>query len=481
MQILTQKRDIFLIAILCAISLAISFLTALIGPMVCIVVIGLLFSATLVIIVISDFKIGFLILLTYSFFLFHLGRLLSFPFPFGIFVEALYLLVFISVLVHKYRSTSIHNVSVFRNPIGYAIILFTAYAFLELLNPNSSSISARGTALRETLSILISFYVVMHVFDSLKMVRLFTKVWLFLAMLAALYGMYQEYFGFQPFEIRWAASTPGAFKPIWGRIRKWSFLSDVSAYGLFMAYSATICFVLALAKVENKKRLVLICCGIIMAVSMTYSGTRTAFAMVALGLCFYVFMSLNDRRTLIFAAAAVIIFLGIIFGPFYGPTFSRMRSTFNTSEDASMGVRDGKRLRLQPYARENPFGGGINTAGNVGMRYEPSHPLSGPFDPDSGYLKMALERGWIGLLINLTLYAVVLIYGLINFHKVKNNEIRFYYAAYMSGFFALSIAHFTQDAMDQKPVVVILISSCALFVRLIEFDNIKTEKLTHEI
>ncbi|MBL7856242.1 MAG: O-antigen ligase family protein [Cyclobacteriaceae bacterium] len=316
----------------------------------------------------------------------------------------------------------------------------------------------------------------MNVFTSKNDVRFFTKFWLAIALLAALYGMHQEHVGFTSFEIR-SASANGGLKPIWGRIRKWSFLSDVSAFGLFMSYSATICFILSLGPFKIRDRIILVVSGILMYVSMTYSGTRTAFATLFLGLAFYVFLSLNNRKTLIFASLFAFVFVALVYGPFYGPTFSRMRSLFNYEEDASMGVRDGKRVRLQPYARENPFGGGLNTAGNVGLRYEPNHPMAGQFDPDSGYLRMALERGWIGLIINFTLYTLVLIYGIHNYHRSNDKEVKIYYAAYMAAYFALTIAHFTQDAMDQKPVVVVIMSSYAIFVRLIEIEKIKQKKI----
>jgi len=64
-----------------------------------------------------------------------------------------------------------------------------------------------------------------------------------------------------------------------------------------------------------------------------------------------------------------------------------------------MNVRDNTRARVQPYARSHPFGGGLNTSGALGLKYDPGHPLAGNWDTDSGYLKTALERGLGGLAV----------------------------------------------------------------------------------
>jgi O-antigen ligase len=153
-----------------------------------------------------------------------------------------------------------------------------------------------------------------------------------------------------------------------------------------------------------------------------------------------------------------------------------MRSTFKGSEDASMNVRDQKRIRLQPYARTHPIGGGINTAGNLGRRYEPGHPMAGPFDTDSGFLRVALERGWIGLLLILGLYGTAMCYGAYNYYRVTDAKIKSFYAAYMAAFMAISVAHFAQDATDQKPIVIIIMSSFAFIVHMIKFEKTESTK-----
>jgi hypothetical protein len=103
----------------------------------------------------------------------------------------------------------------------------------------------------------------------------------------------------------------------------------------------------------------------LMMIAMTFSGTRTATAMIVFGVVFFGFMTLYQMRTMIATGLFVFGMLAILFGPFYGPTFSRIRSTFEIKGDESMGVRDRTRLRMQPYARSHPLGGGLNTTGKL--------------------------------------------------------------------------------------------------------------------
>ena len=143
-----------------------------------------------------------------------------------------------------------------------------------------------------------------------------------------------------------------------------------------------------------------------------------------------------------------------------------------------MNVRDLTRARVQPYIREHAFGGGFNTTGALGLQYEPDHPLAGKWDPDSGYLKTALERGWVGLLIQLGFYATILITGVNFYFKTSDPVARITSCAYLCGFFALTVANYAQDSLDQKPTNLILMASIA---SLVTFSTSTEENSKEEI
>jgi hypothetical protein len=140
-------------------------------------------------------------------------------------------------------------------------------------------------------------------------------------------------------------------------------------------------------------------------------------------------------------------------------------------EDASMGVRDRKRIRLQSYVQTHPFGGGLNTTGTNGVKYSPGHPLAEGWDPDSGYLLTALELGWIGLIIGLCFFFVVVAKGINNYFYVDDPLLKNITLAYIVPFMALSVAHFAQDAVFQKPVYLVVTATYALMLRIPSFEK----------
>jgi hypothetical protein len=150
---------------------------------------------------------------------------------------------------------------------------------------------------------------------------------------------------------------------------------------------------------------------------------------------------------------------------------TRLRSTLNPSEDASMAVRDVKRIRMQEYVLTHPIGGGLYTVGNNGQKYAPGHPLAGPWDPDSGYLLIALETGWIGLLIFQALFFFTMLKGIQAYFSMEDPVMKCYLLAYITSFLALSVAHFTQDAMFTKPINVLVFATYALVIKIPSFEK----------
>ena len=163
-----------------------------------------------------------------------------------------------------------------------------------------------------------------------------------------------------------------------------------------------------------------------MFLGMAFSGTRTAFSIVPAGLILYILMTITQKRTLLIACVGLAAFVVIIWGPIYGnPTVNRIRSTFEFSEEASMKVRDMNRQAIQPYIYSHPIGGGLATSGMQGFEYNANHILQA-FPPDSGFLRTAVETGWIGLAIQCILYFTMLFSGVKVFYNTNNRLIRTY-------------------------------------------------------
>ncbi len=413
--------------------------------------------------VIRSYRLGFYLVFLMGAFMFYVDRLVAIDFPTGTIYDALIGLTFLSLFIGKHQN----DWRSFRNPVTIAFFILIGYQVLQLFNPSATSVIAWLVSWRNNTSFLL-YVIAFQMFSSLKEVKTFTATWLIVVILFGFYGIYQHVFGLLPFETAWLNEKPGLIKLYinWGELRAFSFGSDPSSYGLFTAMGSLAAMVFAFGPFRLITRIGYGLLMVVLLIAMSYSGTRTAIAMVALGVAFFIILMLHNRKTLFASGVLIFIALALMFGPFYGGTMSRLRSTFRGSDDPSMAVRDYKRLRFQEYIQTHPIGGGLNSVGNLGARYSPGHELAGEWEPDSGYLLTALESGWIGLLIFQGMFFVVLLSGINNFFSMKDPVLKTYLLAYMVPFMALSVAHFTQDAMFTKPMNVIVYATYALVYKI---------------
>lgn len=468
------NNQVALAVALVVVTIGVAYLISSVGMLVGLAVVGGILGVILVWVTMANFRWGFIIVFLLGVFMFYLNRIYLSPIPLGIVYDALLGLVFISLIFTKEKNRVPWN-SVL-NGTTYWFIILTSYLLLQALNPNAVSIKGWVMSLRGNITIVL-YVVSLHFIARRQDVRLFTKFWLITGFLVGLYGVYQEVFGLTSFEWDWIYDAPKRFKLyfIWNHMRKFSFLSDPSSYGMYTAASGLSFLVLAMGPFKAPWRIAFALSAVMIFVAMSFSGTRTAYAVVVAGVVFYLLLTIRTRRTMIIGGAVVLMGLAILFGPFHGGTINRIRSTFTPSEDASMGVRDQTRTRMQPYVRTHPIGGGPMTTGPAGSMYSPGHELAGDWDPDSGYLAVALETGWIGLILFMGLIVSVCLKGISAYYALKSQENKAYLLSYLVPFFALSVAHFTQDAILQRSIVLIVMFTYALVERIGAIDGASTQ------
>jgi hypothetical protein len=393
--------------------------------------------------------------------------------PLGIFLDVALIIGVLGVL---WRKPKINPVVYNAVTIVYCVSIL--YTILQVANPAQKGlmgwlvIGMRSVVF--DLSILaVCFYAIRTAND----IKFYIKFFLAIAFLAGLYGLYQEHVGFPGFDETWVRADDDRFKLIYisGKLRVWSFLMGVSAYGVVMAYFSLMAIVLSLAKMSLWKRLLLLFAAGVMLVGMGYSGTRTAYVMFPIGFAFYALLTINKRSTIIASVIGLFGLLVILYGPIYGGTLSRIRTSVNFDEDPSYMVREVKMARLRPYMYSHPLGGGIAST-LQGRQYHPGHELAGT-PPDSGYLQTALEKGWIGLIIACLFNFTVINYGARSYFRMNNPELKNYLAAMLTAYFGVSIAHISQNAVGYPPLNVFNIIVYISVFALPYFD--KHEKL-HE-
>lgn len=441
-----------------------------ISPILIIIVIGITVLSS----VVYDYKLGVYAIFILTSFVFFMQRLSPVSIPFGTIPDLLIVLTFFSFLITQ-KEGSISAKAFLSHPITIGIIVLKLYHILQAFNPNAVSIKAFLFSLRN-FSIPLLVVILYALFQSKKRMKTFITIWLGIAVLAAIYGLKQEFvglFGFEWAEINRLDASQLGLIYVWGHLRKFSFLSDPPAFGVFMGISALACFMIAVGSVPKKTRNIAIISALLMLWSMGYSGTRTAYAMVAIGLVLFGLLAIKRRSTMYLMLASIFVFVVIMFGPFHSGTIIRIRSAFKPSEDASMEVRDVKRIKFQPYVRNHPIGAGIYTTGEAGRRVSPGHELAGNWDPDSGYLQTGLEQGWIGLTLEMGFYFLVMVVGISNFYRLKDPENIMLNLVFLIPFFSMTIAQFTQNSMPYKPTYIIVTAAYAALIKLKEFENLK--------
>lgn len=461
-----NSSSIYIFVGLSLASIIIAYAVAKFGLTIGILSILLLLSIPVILVFLSNFKLGFYFTLALSFFINYIHRWTDTLVPLAILEAILYVVVIGLILRELSKPGSTPNfLKYYKTPIAIGLIIWLLYNHLEFLNPNSTIIIGKIIAIRQGWYGLIAFTVGLLVFDSVKSVKTFFTIILSLSLLAAIFALGQKYFGLLPYERDWLYSSPLRVRlfVVWGQPRMWSFLNDPTVFGLLMASSGLVCFILMTGPYRFYTKLVLGVSGAIMFLAMISSGTRTAFVMVLAGFGIFGLINIRNIRTQIISFCVLLILIVIYFGPFYSPQVIRFRTAFQGNKDPSMNVRLINKERIRPYLFTHPIGGGPNTTG--GTVEESNHPLGG-FPPDSGYLKIALEMGYVGLCLILWLYFRASTQLTSQYFETKDIERKAIYLAILASMISLFTAELTQITISQKPLDFIVFSYFAIIVRL---------------
>jgi putative inorganic carbon (hco3(-)) transporter len=417
---------------------------------------------------------GLYILMFIAFFTAYPGRLLSKEIPITTFVEALVLFLFIGTYWSSKKDEN-QKGNLLNYPISICLIISILYYAIELFNPNVDSM-AGWLFNSKRFSIQILFFVIAYrLINTPERFKYFLKFWIVMALIAALYGCKQQWFGMFDFELNsidpheWGLMFQG------GVLRKFSFLDGVGTFGTLCGCMTVITTIFAINEKNKSKRNKLIFTAIILFLGNSYSGTRTTTVMLPMGIALYVLITLKNKATIMTLLITILSVLFLIFAPIDNPTINRMRSTFD-SKDESLNVRTTNRKSVQPYIYSHPIGGGIATSGVEGRRFNPGHRLAG-FPPDSGLLQMALDMGWIGLIVTMFLYLMVLYQGIHYYFKMQNTEYKKYTVAVICSLFSVIVTLYAQVSIGQMPTVFFIFAMMSLLKRLMEFDEKEREMI----
>ncbi|HUP13687.1 MAG TPA: O-antigen ligase family protein [Niastella sp.] len=464
--------NVLLIVLLSAVAIGISYSLVQFGNKVGIVILALLAGLSLVIGAILNPVFGFYASIVLGFTITVGERIFYGVLTLDFMIEIMVYATFIGVLIrNRTRHESLWKKAA--HPITYAYIAFFIFTILEVLNPHGTSLAGNLFHIRRTIQFLLLYFIAIDVFYSYKRINYYFYFWIVIAALCGAYGCYQQWVGFTPFEERWLFADEARmalYKLDNGTYRKFSSLTDPAAYGIVMACSVMLTLVLFLKMPLKQNRLKMCLALVFLLLGMSYSGTRTAVFALVVGTALYILMTINNIRTLVFAVFCSLALGFLLLAPIYGNvTVNRLRSAFKFSTNSSYQVRNINRARIQPYILANPIGGGVLTSGVNGLKYNPNHYLAG-FPPDSGYLRYALETGWIGLIFVCLLYFIILQQGVHAYYTIRRPVARAYLIAAVVTLFAYVLCQYSQ-VTGQSPQFLLFYPLIAIIIRISKLEK----------
>lgn len=432
------------------------------GALVLVVMIGI----PLIYSVVVYPEAGILILLTAAYFVMWVIRI-GVNFPLGTLMDALELLLILGFFIKQKINP---DWSFIKSPISKLILVWFVYNMLQVLNPAASSLLCWLYTLRSVAAITLTYFVFVYQIKSVNFIRTAIKLWLALTLFAAVYGFKQEYFGFFDFEQAQLNDPPLiSLLFINGVWRKFSIFSDPVSYSYNMVISSLLCICLLTGTIKTWKKVVLLLLTVFFLMNMLFSGTRGAYVLVPAALVLIAVLNYSRKVLLISLVAG--FFIGVmVMIPTSNPTLYRFQSAFKPSDDASYNVRKENQKRIRPFIWSHPIGGGLGATGVWGVRFAPWSYLA-QFPPDSGYVRVAVELGWIGLFLICLLMFTILKTGIQNYFLIKNPELKSYCLAATTIVFALNIGNFPQEAIVQFPTNILFFFSTALIVLARKLDR----------
>jgi hypothetical protein len=463
------------------------YVTLLVVSLLCAVAIGKtgIISALLILIlvigipavygVVAHPKFGITVLFLAGYLLFIPMKLDTGGFPLGTVMDVLEYLLIVCFFLKKKND---RNWSIFNDKLTIFTLIWIGYNFVEVANPSSISPMAWLYTIRTTAVILLMYFVFVYQIREITFIKFMFKLWISLAMLAAINGAAQEFIGFLPYEKSWLFGDPGRVELYFqdGHMRKFSIFSDPVAYAYNMVSASTLCIGLMFSPMKLYKKYMLGCCAAFMLFAMLFSGTRGAFPLLPAALGLLAILKYN-KNVLYMAIVAAVFFVGLIFVPTSNGTIVRFQTAFRPNDDPSFKVRKMNQARIRPFIQSHPLGGGLGATGMWGKRFAPGSELAN-FPPDSGYVRAAVELGTIGIILLCSLVFLALYTGINNYYIIRDPTLKSYNLAATLVIFVYNIGNYPQEAIVQFPSNIIFYLCMALIPICLRLDREKQKLAT---
>ena len=351
-----------------------------------------------------------------------------------------------------------------RNGLTLAALIWLAFCFLELFNPQSVSVKGWAVSIRG-YAIYFFFMAVFTpvIFYRYKDLKRILVIWSVLTLLAAFKSYIQRHYGFDAGELHWLYVRGGMSTHIINTgTRYFSFFSDAANFGSGMGLSMVVFSICSLAFKNKWTKLYFLGVAFAAAYGMVISGTRSALAVPFAGYALYIVMSKNIKVIVAGSLflAATFVFLNFTTIGHSNALIRRARSAFNTN-DASFNVRLQNQKLMREYMKDKPFGVGLGHGGGKAKEYAPNAYLS-QIPTDSWFVMIWVETGIVGLMLHLGILFYVLARGMyLVMFRLKDRQLKIIIGSLTAGIFGIMVTSYANEILGQFPTGIIIYMSMA--------------------
>lgn len=414
--------------------------------------IGIVIVTIFIIAIFKEPKIALIACIIYSFIFVDLIREVA-NLPFMYAVEGLLVLAWVAASVHTKKQ---YNWTLIKNDLITWGIVWVAYNFAELGNPQAGSILGWMVDVRYPLWWLMIIPLSMVIFNTHRDLNMFLSIQIFISLLAFLVGMKQLYWGLWPGEKAFLAGPDGATHLLFGKLRVFSFYSDAGEYGASQAQFSIMAFILALGPFKPWKRVLFFISALLLLDGMFISGTRGALFTFISGMLVALIINKNIKVLIIGATLGGVIIGGLKFTSIGSGIYAieRMRTALDP-KDASFNVRLNNQKKLHDYLQTRPFGAGVGAMG-YGARQFNHGTYIGSIPPDSYWVLVWGMYGIVGFIIWFCamLYVLGKSCGIV--WNIRDEKLRFKLTALTAGSAGIFFSSYGNEVMNFTPSSVVL-------------------------
>ena len=408
--------------------------------------------------------------------------------PIGLLMDFCILIMVLTLLYDCYWQNDWKEA--FGSPVTWVIAVWSGWHLIEFANPIAASRVAWFYVMRPALGYIMIFFVAYRHLKDLNEIK---KLFFFIVLLtcfSAAWGVIQFVVGYFPFEMRYIIMHDAVHLVfIQGRWRSFGTMGSPAHFGVIMAYMTVACWLLLGVKFNTGKKFILLITSMLTIAALVFSGARSGFAVLPISLMVVVGLAQNFKLYIASAIAGVGLVI-VLITPSDNYHVQRIQSTFKGSEDESFNVREENRAMITPWIMAHPMGGGLGSTGVWGQRFSPGTFLAN-FPPDSGYVRVAVEMGWIGFLLYLLLWGVILWHSIIGFYALKKRcqhapeeyaERKLMSIAIIAAIVPLTVVETAQDIIGKLPSNMLFWIWIAMLIRLVKpsYNQSTKNKTAHE-